>query len=74
MNLTSKTHKSHGYHYQNLDKNNLKQKYKIPLKRLETFTSKKDVKLLIGSQQFSGDLAGKMMVEMLIWSGYRGRG
>ena len=28
----------------------------------------------MGSQEFSGDFAGKMMVEMLIWSGYRGRG
>ena len=28
----------------------------------------------MGSQQFSGDLARKMMVGMLIWSGYRGRG
>ena len=49
MNMTSKAHKSHEYHYQSLDKNNLKQKYKIPLKRLETFTSKKDVKMLRGS-------------------------
>ena len=41
MNITSKTHKSHGYYYQSLDKNNLKQKYKIPPKRLETFTLSK---------------------------------
>ena len=28
----------------------------------------------MGSQQFFGDFAGKMMVEMLIWNGYCGRG
>ena len=28
----------------------------------------------MGSQEFSGDLAGKMVVEMLIRSEYRGRG
>ena len=38
------------------------------------YLKKKDVKVFMGSQEFSGDFAGKMMVEMLIWSGYRGRG
>ena len=33
---------------------------------MRIFTLKKDVKVFMGLQQFSGDLAGNMMVEMLI--------
>ena len=31
------------------------------------YLKKKDVKVFMGSQEFSGDLARKMMVEMVIW-------
>ena len=31
------------------------------------YLKKKDVKVFMGSQNFFGDLTGKMMAEMVIW-------